>query len=77
MEKLTVKIILTVLALALTGCSSSENEIDKVPDKSAQSLFVDARSALDNGLYQKAFKYLVRLIHASLLVLFRIKYSSI
>lgn len=58
MDKLTVKIILTVLALALTGCSSSENEIDKVPDKSAQSLFVDARSALDNGLYQKAIQIL-------------------
>ena len=56
MEKLTVKIILTVLALALTGCSSSENEIDKVPDKSAQALFTDARSALDNGLYQKAIQ---------------------
>ncbi|MEY8199598.1 MAG: outer membrane protein assembly factor BamD [Colwellia sp.] len=58
MEKLTVKIILTVLALALTGCSSSENEIDKVPDKSAQALFVDARSALDNGLYQKSIQIL-------------------
>ena len=58
MDKLTVKIILTVLALALTGCSTSENEIDKVPDKSAQSLFVDARSALDNGLYQKAIQIL-------------------
>ncbi len=58
MEKLTVKIILTVLALALTGCSSSESEIDKVPDKSAQALFVDARAALDNGLYQKAIQIL-------------------
>ncbi|WP_057832285.1 outer membrane protein assembly factor BamD [Colwellia sp. TT2012] len=58
MEKLTVKIILTVLALALTGCSSSGNDIEKVPDKSAQSLFVDARSALDNGLYQKAIQIL-------------------
>ncbi|GAW97847.1 MULTISPECIES: outer membrane protein assembly factor BamD [Colwellia] len=58
MEKLTVKIILTVLALALTGCSSSGADIEKVPDKSAQSLFVDARSALDNGLYQKAIQIL-------------------
>ena len=58
MEKLTIKIILTVIALALTGCSSSEDEIEVVPDKSAQALFVDARSALDNGLYQKAIQIL-------------------
>ena len=58
MEKLTIKIMLTVIALALTGCSSSEKEIEVVPDKSAQALFVDARSALDNGLYQKAIQIL-------------------
>jgi outer membrane protein assembly factor BamD len=58
MEKLTVKIILTVLALTLTGCSSSQDDIEKVPDKSAQALFVDARAALDNGLYQKAIQIL-------------------
>jgi len=58
MEKLTVKIILTVLALTLTGCSSSDDDIEKVPDKSAQALFVDARTALDNGLYQKAIQIL-------------------
>jgi len=58
MEKLTIKIILIVLALVLTGCSSSEKEIDKVPDKSAQALFVDARQALDTGLYQKAIQIL-------------------
>jgi len=60
MEKLTTKIIFIALALALTGCSSSDNEadIDKVPDKSAQALFVDARTSLDNGLYQKAIQIL-------------------
>lgn len=58
MDKLTVKIILTVLALNLTGCSSSDKDIERVPDKSAQSLFVDARTALDNGLYQKAIQIL-------------------
>ena len=58
MEKLTIKIILTVIALALTGCSSSEPELEKVPDKSAQALFVDARTALDSGLYQKAIQIL-------------------
>jgi len=54
MEKLTTKIIFIALALVLTGCSSSEKVLEKVPDKSAQALFVDARASLDNGLYQKA-----------------------
>lgn len=60
MEKLTKKIIFITLALALAGCSSSKKEadIDKVPDKSAQALFVDARTSLDNGLYQKAIQIL-------------------
>jgi len=58
MAKMTIKIIFLVLSLALIGCSSSESEIDKVPDKSAQALFVDAREALDNGLYQKAIQTL-------------------
>jgi outer membrane protein assembly factor BamD len=58
MQKLTIKIILIALAVSLTACSSSENEMDKVPDKPAQSLFVDARTALDNGLYQKAIQIL-------------------
>jgi len=59
MEKLTIKSALLVLVLGITACSSSdENEIDKVPDKSAQALFVDARVALDSGLYQKAIQIL-------------------
>ena len=40
--------------VTLAGCSSSEQELEIVPDKSAQALFVDARTALDDGLYQKA-----------------------
>jgi outer membrane protein assembly factor BamD len=41
------------------ACSSSEDiEIDKVPDKSAQALFADAREALDNSLYSKAIQIL-------------------
>jgi len=58
MEKLTLKVMLISLLIGLTGCSSSNNDIDKVPDKSAQALFVDAREALDNGLYQKAIQLL-------------------
>lgn len=58
MQKLTVKIILTILALALSGCSSTDDEFDIVPDKSAQALFTDARNALDQGQYSKAIKIL-------------------
>ena len=58
MQNLTMKIILVALAISLTACLSSENEMDQIPDKAAQSLFVDARTALDNGLYQKAIQIL-------------------
>lgn len=59
MENMTIKIILLAFAIALTGCSSSKSsDIEKVPDKSAQALFADAREALDNNLYQKAIQLL-------------------
>ena len=60
MEKLTKKILFITLALLLAGCSSSnvESDIDKVPDKSAQALFADARTALDIGSFQKAIQIL-------------------
>lgn len=58
MEKLTIKSILILLVLTLTACSSFEKEEEVVPDKSAQALFVDARNALDNGLYNKAIQIL-------------------
>ena len=58
MEKLTIRVALLAAILGLTGCSSSEADIDKVPDRSAQALFVDARESLDNGLYQKAIQIL-------------------
>lgn len=58
MDKLTLNAAVLALVLALTGCSSSDVDIDKVPDRSAQSLFTDAREALDNGLYQQAIQLL-------------------
>ena len=59
MEKLTIKSIILVLAMGLAGCSSSDNNaIQAVPDRSAQSLFGDAREALDNNLYQRAIQLL-------------------
>ena len=59
MEKMTIKIVCLTLILGLTACSgTNEKEIEKVPDKSAQALFSDARQSLDNGLYQKAIQIL-------------------
>lgn len=59
MDKLTFKTIFLILFLTLMGCSSSDDiEVDKVPDKSAQALFTDARAALDSGLYKKAIQIL-------------------
>ncbi|MFD2168105.1 outer membrane protein assembly factor BamD [Thalassotalea euphylliae] len=58
MEKLTLRAIFLAAVIGLTGCSSSDTDIEKVPDRSAQALFVDAREALDNGLYQKAIQIL-------------------
>ncbi len=40
------------------GCATSERGIEKVPDESAQALYQSAKSALDNGLYQKAIPIL-------------------
>lgn len=51
--------MILVLAMGLAGCSSSDdNAIDEIPDRSAQSLFTDAREALDNNLYQRAIQLL-------------------
>jgi len=55
MENLTIKAMIVALAIGLAGCSSSDNkDVEVVPDKSAQALFVDAREALESGLFQKA-----------------------
>jgi outer membrane protein assembly factor BamD len=58
MDKLTLKAALFAAVIGLTGCSSSDVDVEKVPDRSAQALFIDAREALDNGLYQKAIQLL-------------------
>jgi len=59
MEKISIKVLLTALSLSLVGCSSSDDvKIDNVPNKSAQTLFSDARKALDDGLFQKAIQLL-------------------
>jgi outer membrane protein assembly factor BamD len=59
MEKVSIKVLLTALTLSLVGCSSSDEvNIENVPNKSAQTLFSDARKALDDGLFQKAIQLL-------------------
>ncbi|QOL25766.1 outer membrane protein assembly factor BamD [Thalassotalea sp. LPB0316] len=59
MENLTIKAMIVALTISLAGCSSSDNnDADVVPDKSAQALFVDARDALESGLFQKAIQIL-------------------
>ncbi len=59
MEKISIKVLLAALTLSLVGCSSSDDvNIENVPNKSAQTLFSDARKALDDGLFQKAIQLL-------------------
>lgn len=58
MENSSIKVLLVTLALTLTACSSTDEKIEKVPDKTAQALFVDARDKLDKGMYQQAIQIL-------------------
>lgn len=54
MTKKISKLLLLVTFLGLIGCSSSDDEVDRIPDKSAQALFKDARVQLDKQQYQRA-----------------------
>ena len=58
MENLTIKVVLIALAISLSGCSSNDEDMEDVPDKPAQSLFIEAREHLDKGMYQKAIQVL-------------------
>lgn len=58
MNKITIKVILLVLTAALSACSSSPEDVKKVPDKSAQALYLEAKEALDNGLFQQSIQLL-------------------
>ena len=58
MEKNTIKLTLFTIMIAIAGCSSNDVEVDKVPDRSAQALYQDAKEAMDIGLYQKAIQTL-------------------
>lgn len=58
MPNITIKILYVLFFLSLSGCSSTKDDVEKVPDRSAQSLFSEARESLDKGMYQKAISLL-------------------
>ncbi|CAH9063737.1 Outer membrane protein assembly factor BamD [Pseudoalteromonas holothuriae] len=53
-------IILSASFLGLAACSSApeQDEIERVPNKSAQALYEDAKETLDSGLYARAIELL-------------------
>ncbi len=57
-RKRALSVALTLLVL--TACSSQpdEEQIERVPNKSAQALYMDAKETLDAGLYVRAIELL-------------------
>ncbi|CAM4256270.1 outer membrane protein assembly factor BamD [Pseudoalteromonas byunsanensis] len=53
-------IVLSASFLGLAACSSApeQDEIERVPNKSAQALYEDAKETLDSGLYARAIELL-------------------
>ncbi|WP_105167745.1 outer membrane protein assembly factor BamD [Pseudoalteromonas sp. T1lg23B] len=53
-------IVLSASFLGLAACSSApeQDEIERVPNKSAQALYEDAKQTLDSGLYARAIELL-------------------
>ncbi len=51
---------LAVIFALLGACSSApdQEEIERVPNKSAQALYMDAKKAIDSGLYMRAIELL-------------------
>ena len=55
MIKTTNKFLLLAVFIGLLGCSSADDaDVNRIPDKSAQALFLDAKEALSKGSYQEA-----------------------
>lgn len=53
--KSLIKVVLsTALLSALTACTSSPDELERVPDRSPQAVYQEAKDALNEGLYNKA-----------------------
>ncbi|WP_199609178.1 outer membrane protein assembly factor BamD [Flocculibacter collagenilyticus] len=56
------KLSILIMAGALAACSSSSDEqIQKIPDRSAQALYQDAKETLEAGLHTKAIQLLTAL----------------
>lgn len=54
-SKSLIKVVLsTALLSTLTACTSSPDELERVPDRSAKAVYQEAKDALDSGLYNKA-----------------------
>ncbi|MCO7186983.1 MULTISPECIES: outer membrane protein assembly factor BamD [unclassified Pseudoalteromonas] len=53
-------IVLSASVLGLAACSSApeQEEIERVPNKSVQALYEDAKQTLDSGLYARAIELL-------------------
>ena len=53
-------IVFSVSVLGLGACSSApdQEDIQRVPNKSAQALYEDAKQTLDSGLYARAIELL-------------------
>ncbi|NOU50643.1 outer membrane protein assembly factor BamD [Pseudoalteromonas sp. JBTF-M23] len=60
LRKRAFAIILSASFLGLAACSSApeQDEIERVPNKSAQALYEDAKETLDSGLYARAIELL-------------------
>ncbi|MBD1582515.1 outer membrane protein assembly factor BamD [Pseudoalteromonas sp. S16_S37] len=60
LRKRAFSIVLSASFLGLAACSSApeQDEIERVPNKSAQALYEDAKETLDSGLYARAIELL-------------------
>ncbi|CCQ12280.1 Probable component of the lipoprotein assembly complex (forms a complex with YaeT, YfgL, and NlpB) [Pseudoalteromonas luteoviolacea B = ATCC 29581] len=61
--KRAVSVIIGASVLGLAACSSApeQDDIERVPNKSAQALYEDAKQTLDSGLYSRAIELLTAL----------------
>ena len=61
-SKSLIKIVLsTALVSTLAACTSSPEEVERVPDRSAKALYTEAKNSLNNGLYNRAIASLSNL----------------
>ncbi len=61
-SKILIKAVLsTVLLSSITACSSSPDELERVPDRSPQALYQEAKDLLNKGLHNRAITELTLL----------------